>query len=203
MVLTLRAARFEQADADAYATYLDVASGGLFTSMLGKRAAAIVAQVSLQPGTELSLDHVVMAEADSVVVGMCSGGLGGEADVTGPILRAAGLRAVRVAAVVAAGWPVFRALEEREPGDWYLQSIAVDALSRGSGVGSALFDDALVRARDAGATRLVLDVDASNERAHALYVRLGLVVERTSAPARLLGGVRVHRMVVDLSAAAP
>lgn len=198
MTPALRPARFDQTDAEAYAEHLNAAAGGLFTAMFGARAVPIVARVSLQGGTELSLEHVTMAELDGRVVGACSGALGGHADLAGPVLRAAGLRAVRAAAVFLAAWPVMRALERREPGEWYLQSIAVDSDLRGRGVGSALFADALGRARSSGARRLVLDVDAENTKARALYERLGLQVERTSPPARLLGGVRVHRMGCDI-----
>ncbi|MDQ1245879.1 MAG: hypothetical protein QG597_246 [Actinomycetota bacterium] len=198
MTVNVRGARLDQADAEAYARFLDSAADGLFRSMFGGAMVPVVARVSLVPGTEMSLEHVSVAEVDGTVVGMCSGCVGPQADVSGPMLRAAGIRAVRAAAVVLAALPVLRALERREPGEWYLQSIAVDEGARGLGVGTLLFEDAIARARAAGADRLVLDVETRNTRAQALYERLGLRVESTSAKAWLAGSVQVHRMGRDL-----
>lgn len=180
-----------------------MAAGGLFRSMLGGAMVPVVAEVAMLPAkdgvtTELSLAHVRMAEVDGRVVGMCSGCVGPTADVAGPFVRAAGVRALRAGLVALAALPVLRALEQRGPGEWYLQSIAVDAQARGLGVGSLLFEDAIARARAAGAGRLVLDVETRNTRARALYERLGLRVESTSGKARLAGGAQVHRMGMDL-----
>lgn len=198
MKVEVRPARLEQADAAAYATYLDTAADGLFRSMFGRAMVPVIAEVSMLPGTELSLEHVMVAEVGGRAVGMCSGCVGPTADVVGPLVRAAGLRAVRAGLVALAALPVLRALERRGPGEWHLQSIAVDSDVRGLGVGSVLFDDALARARAAGAQRLVLDVETRNTRAQSLYERLGLRVESTSGRAWLADGARVHRMVVDL-----
>jgi ribosomal protein S18 acetylase RimI-like enzyme len=99
---------------------------------------------------------------------------------------------------MAAGWPVFAALDRHSPGEWYLQAIAVEPDARGSGVGLALISNAFVRAGRAGSTSLTLDVDAANVRARALYERQGLHVARTSPAAVLLGGARVRRMAASV-----
>ena len=85
-----------------------------------------------------------------------------------------------------------------DPGDWYLQAIAVDPGLRGHGIGTRLFEEAFRRARAAHALRLTLDVDAANAGALALYRRMGLAITATYGPARLLRGVSLHRMAVDL-----
>ena len=90
-------------------------------------------------------------------------------------------------------------LSRRDPGDWYLQSIAVDAPSRGSGVGSALFADAVQRARTSGAKRLVLDVGVGNDGAKRLYERLGMRVIGRSPGPTFPGVHRVERMGINLT----
>ena len=198
MIATLRPARPDERDARAYATYLNTAADGFFAELFGAEWRRIIAQVALVPGHELSLENVVIAEVDGLTVGSCAGGEDAEIPL-GLLVRASGWRTIRAAAVWIAGYPTTSWLSRREPGDWYLQSIAVDDEARGAGVGSALFADALARARAAGARRMVLDVRVGNDGAKRLYARLGMRVIATS-PGFVLPGVhRVHRMGIDLT----
>lgn len=119
------------------------------------------------------------------------------------LMGAAGIRAVRAAAISALGWPALAALDRHAPGEWYLQAVAVESTTRGMGLGQTLFADAVTRAGAAGSTTMTLDVDSANVRAQALYERLGLAVESTSGRAVLLGGIRVHRMSAPLSDLSP
>jgi ribosomal protein S18 acetylase RimI-like enzyme len=113
-------------------------------------------------------------------------------------VAAARLRAIRAFSLAVLGWPVFAALERHQPGEWYLQAVAVRPQARGLGLGSTLLRDALTRAVAADCDTLTLDVDVANEGAIALYERLGLEVVSTSRRAVLLGDVRVHRMAVTV-----
>ncbi len=56
-----------------------------------------------------------------------------------------------------------------------LYSIVVDPARRGSGLGARLLKDAMVQAKDAGRTRLQLEVREDNTAAMALYRREGFV----------------------------
>lgn len=198
MNIVLRAARPEPRDAQAYATYLNTAADGFFARVFGGDWRRIIAQVALVPGHELSLDHVVFAEVDGRVVGSCAGGE--DAPIpTGLLVRALGWRVPRAALVWMAGFPTTAWLTKREPGDWYLQSIAVDEDMRGTGVGSALFADAVARARAADACRMVLDVRMGNDDAKRLYERLGMVVIGRSPGPTLPGVHRVYRMGLALT----
>lgn len=60
-------------------------------------------------------------------------------------------------------------------------TIAVEAASRGKGVGRALLSENLRQATNAGAKAMFLEVDQGNAAALALYKRLGFVIvgERT------------------------
>jgi RimJ/RimL family protein N-acetyltransferase len=55
--------------------------------------------------------------------------------------------------------------------------MGVVASSRGHGIGGALIDAVIERARRAGMERIELDVFAKNKRARALYERRGFLVE--------------------------
>ena len=77
----------------------------------------------------------------------------------------------------------------------YLAHLAVAPELRGRGVGRALIDQLMDRAREAGRPRAVLDVAVSNPRAEALYQRVGFKVigERRSGLSRAQGAVPDHR----------
>lgn len=198
MNIVLRPAHSEPGDAQAYATYLNTAADGFFARVFGGDWSRIIAQVALVPGHELSLDNVVFAEVAGRTVGSCAGGE--DAPIpTSLLARALGWRVPRAALVWVAGFPTTAWLTKREPGDWYLQSLAVDADVRGTGVGSALFADAVARARAAGARRMVLDVRVGNDRAKRLYEHLGMVVIGRSPGPTLPGVHRVERMGLSLT----
>lgn len=182
------------ADTEFLAWGIDEAAGGLFTTMLGPRAHAILAPVVAQPVHAYSFEHAVIAEVDGTPCGFCQGFPYGTPSGTQQLLRAAGIRALRAGAVALLGWPVFAALDAHSPGEWYLQAIAVAPQARGAGVGAALFADAFQRAADSRCDTLSLDVDVANVRARALYERLGLQVESTSGKAVLLDNAQINRM---------
>lgn len=195
----LRPAELIDRDEKAFARGLEAASDGLYTLLSGAAAESILAAACAIPGHALSLKHATVAEDDGRVVGLLSGMPSAEAgDPDRILMRAAGWRALRAGAVALAARPLFVAMNRHEPGDWYLQAIAVEREARGRGIGTALLAGAFEQARTSGADRLTLDVDAENGRARSLYERFGLRVAATSRPARLLGGAAVHRMSVEL-----
>jgi ribosomal protein S18 acetylase RimI-like enzyme len=57
--------------------------------------------------------------------------------------------------------------------DCWLEDMYVDADARGRGIGRALGDAAIERARERGCRRVQLDVNEANPEALALYRRLG------------------------------
>lgn len=77
----------------------------------------------------------------------------------------------------------------------YLAHLAVAPELRGHGIGRALIDQLIGTARDAGRSRVTLDVAVSNPRAEALYRRTGFKVvgERKSRLANERGRVPDHR----------
>jgi GNAT superfamily N-acetyltransferase len=59
------------------------------------------------------------------------------------------------------------------PGDPILRFLAVDPAARGRGVGRALLDECLIRARAAGCRRLALHTTAEQRVAREMYERTG------------------------------
>jgi ribosomal protein S18 acetylase RimI-like enzyme len=185
-------------DAAFLAWGLDEAADGLFATMLGRGSSAILTAVMAQTGHQLSYEHAVVATMDGQAAGFCQGWPYGTPSADAGLMDAAGPRALRAAAVVFAGRPVFRALDQHSPGEWYLQAIAVLPQARDAGVGRRLVADAYLRAAAADCAVVCLDVAATNARAQALYERLGFRVVSTSRTAILLGGTRVRRMTASL-----
>ena len=181
-------------DAAFLAWGLDEAAGGLFTTMLGRRANAVLTRLAAQTGHALSFQHAVIAEVGAEAIGFCQGFPFGTPAGTGNFMRAAGFGSLRAGAITLLGRPLFAALDHHVEGEWYLDSVAVRPGSRGTGVGTALFSDAFKRATRSGCRSLTLDVDVRNARARSLYERFGLCIVTTSSPALRLDGVSVHRM---------
>ena len=67
----------------------------------------------------------------------------------------------------------FDKVEETGPGEFYLDSAAVDPSLRSRGIGSMLFDAMMQRAAGSGFRTVGLIVDEDKPKAEALYLRLG------------------------------
>jgi ribosomal protein S18 acetylase RimI-like enzyme len=79
----------------------------------------------------------------------------------------------------------------RAGGDCLLEDLYVDAAARGAGLGHALVEATLDRARARGCRRVELDVNESNEAAQRLYGSFGFSATSNSYGARDLY-MRVH-----------
>lgn len=198
--VVLRPARPDDTDAANCARWLDQAAEGMFRTLLGPGSERVVAEAFRERGHDLSYEHITIAEVGGRSAGMLSAysGTDHESASVRPMLRAAGWRGARVFVVATWLWPVLSFADRLEPDSFYVQAVAVDPDTRGSGVGTVLLDAAGTQARAAGSRRLALDVAETNVRARSLYERLGFEVTATSRPAPFLAGSRVHRMVKPL-----
>ncbi|WP_052959102.1 GNAT family N-acetyltransferase [Methanoculleus sediminis] len=113
------------------------------------------------------------------------------------VARAAGLAtAVRF---LLAEWLIFAPdylMKEPEPG-YYISSLSVVSTERGSGIGTALLEDAVRKVRSRGGKTITLNVIAPNPAAVRLYERAGfriVSIHRAWVPHRTLG---VLTMVCD------
>ena len=84
-------------------------------------------------------------------------------------------------------WGIWLAAE-----DCWLEDLYVAERARRSGVGSALIELTIARARERGCRRVELDVSHSNEAGLALYERHGFSVEYKQPAPNLLMGLRLE-----------
>lgn len=75
--------------------------------------------------------------------------------------------------------------------DCWLEDLFVRADSRGEGLGRALAQRAIERARERGCARVELDTNEDNHTARGLYESLGFSVRNKGESPSLLYGVRV------------
>ncbi len=196
MSILLRPAAPASSDARAFARLADEAAHGKFRELLGSRSTGFLESVFTETGHDLSHEHVTMAEEQGAVVGMVNAYSGEEhrrnaATTKRLILRHVGLRLPRVLYVYLIGRPVFAFMDHVEPGDHYVQMLAVDPGWRRRGIGTRLLGAAQEQAGPA--RRMVLDVATDNTGAIAMYESLGWRIVRTSR--RSVGDRRrVHRM---------
>lgn len=185
----------------AFAGYLETAAEGAFRLMLGSGFAEVLATAYLQPEHDLSYESVTFATDAGSIVGMLNAFSSEQhaRSSTKPLVDAAGWRSLRMAALVAAGYPKFRFLDRIPDGDYYVQALAVSESERGKGIGSRLLAHAEELAVSSGQARLSLHVDVRNSGAERLYGRHGLSIEATSGKAWLIGGEQVHRMAKPLT----
>jgi ribosomal protein S18 acetylase RimI-like enzyme len=197
---TLRPAQPEYEEGLKFARYLDTAADGLFSFILGKAADKVLAKAFLEPAHDLSYEHVDFAEKDTAIIGMISSysSQQHQRSSDAPLNRAAGWRVLRMGVATALAPGLFRFLGAVSDTDFYIQAVAIDPLSRGRGVGSALIHHAEEAGRGAGCGRIALDVGVDNRGAYQLYRRLGFVEEATSPRPVVLPGTQVHRMVKEL-----
>ena len=186
----LRQARPE--DAQVVASLVDAAADGMFTAMLGQKE--ILAEASLTPGHQLSVEHAVVAVANGEILGSASAMTGAQAraDSGQALAAAAGWRSVRMMVVTSFFRQILRFMDHHEDDDFYLLALAVTPEARDRGIGSMLLADVEQRAVAAGSTQINLDVDTKNRSAQRLYARQGFRPVAVS-PRSWLSGAQVER----------
>ena len=179
-----------------FARYLDEAAEGFFRFMLGPCAGIIIAEAFALPDHDLSYQNATFAEREGTIAGMVSGFSADQHRRSSlqPLIQAAGKRNLRMRLIRWLFAPLLRIIDTIEDDDYYLQAIAIDKESRGNGLGAILLDWIEQRARDSGATRLVLDVSASNEGAIRFYERHGMTIESQWPQRVKIPGLKLYRM---------
>jgi ribosomal protein S18 acetylase RimI-like enzyme len=179
---------------------------GLLPALFGAEVKALLSHLQTAVANPYSAENTLVAvqAADpgpTAVVGALVGSLAGAGRNTHLhtallLFRWYGLEAfARFARLARAG----KALDDLEVHDLYISHIAVLDRLRGGGVGSRLLLAAPEEPRNAGARRLVLDVDEQNEGARAFYAHMDFQqssVVRIDLGAR--GQFRFLRLVRDL-----
>ncbi|MGF1629772.1 MAG: GNAT family N-acetyltransferase [Kiloniellaceae bacterium] len=156
-------------DARALAQLIEIAGEGIPGFLWaqqasdGRTALDVGAERAAREDANFSYRNAVVAHLDGKIAGMLLA-------YTLPAPRAQDL------AELPAIPPLLRPLVELEyrvPGSFYVNALAVFPLFRGRGIGGALLDIALERARRAHCDRLSVQVFAENAGALRLYLRSG------------------------------
>jgi ribosomal protein S18 acetylase RimI-like enzyme len=199
--LTLRSASPTLDDAHAFAHLLDEAHEGWYRAALGNRFGDYVAEAYRQPRNELSYENVTFAVRGDQVVGMGAGYSAASKRSFTEVLPVVttGWRRQRLRAVSRFSRRMLSFIDVVPEGDFYVRALAVDGGYRGGGIGTILLESLEDRARDAGSSRLALDVAAKNKRARQLYERVGMSAEAESRRWFGLPNTNVIRMVIRLS----
>lgn len=84
--------------------------------------------------------------------------------------------------------------KEARPGEWYLDSLAVDPAAQGHGVATALLQALPEYVQQTGLHRISLNVDLTNPKAERLYVKNGY----RNIGEQMIGDHKYHHMVLDI-----
>jgi ribosomal protein S18 acetylase RimI-like enzyme len=164
-------------------TYLRADAAALFAEAFGEKLRPALPSTELQGAAlehTLRPGHVVIALEDGELVGMvglsASAGpyRGGVIATTGVFTQLRALLGLSGAIRAVVGLALGQ--HRPEPGELYVDGIAVSAAVRGRGIGSLLLAEVAHIAREDGFTWVRLDVVDTNPRAQQLYQRLGYQV---------------------------
>lgn len=188
--MTVRIRPAQLFDAGFAAPLIQSTIGGVGRALTGtatdEDAAHVLAEFFPLRGHRLSFTHTLIAETGSQPVGLLVSYPGEFAvALDGPFrdhLRTIGQPAITE--------------PEGQPGELYLDTLAVSPGWRGRGVGGALLEAAVLRAQTLGLTRLGLLSEAHNP-ATRLYTRHGF----EAAGERTVSGIRFIHLILELPAA--
>lgn len=176
--IRLRAASRD--DADAAGSLVAAAAAELAGPIFGfddvDRAIRYFARLFATRWSDWSFDITTVAEHGGCVVGMVSHRPAREElrrDVMGGVAM---MRVYGPLGVAGLGWRARHLVSPRRPAgrdDHYIPLLAVDAGHRNRGIGSTLLDSAHTAAREAGASRVGLEVLIENHAGRRLYERHG------------------------------
>ncbi|MUT67542.1 N-acetyltransferase [Paenibacillus sp. NEAU-GSW1] len=161
----------EKEDGAEVMPLLHAAIGSIACSLAGvddeAEAMGILAVFYEQEGNRISYQNVIVDKHDGVITGIlvCYGG-DDAAALDRPFIERIELETGRI------GYSI---TQETQPGEFYLDSIAVDEQYQGMGIAKALMAAFEAKAIEAGYSLVSLIVEEYNERAHALYVKMGYV----------------------------
>ncbi|MDE2858946.1 MAG: GNAT family N-acetyltransferase [Chloroflexota bacterium] len=167
--------------AKRFAQLAQMAGDNVFTEFFGNRANAVLEAMYLQADNYNSHSHTTFLQEDAAVAGMIHAYTAAAARDQAPrtnwlYLKYARLQIFRVLATAILlrdilGFQGEHLSEE----DYYIVYLAIYPQYRGRGHSQTLLNHASYLARQAGCSRLALDVDERNTIARAAYQRAGFV----------------------------
>lgn len=174
-------------DAQQVMRLLHSAIGSIANSLAGTsddaEAMRILTDFYRMKGNRVSYENVIVDERDGQVAAILLAYDGGMAETLDkPFLE----RIYRTT-----GNTNYTIAKESQPGEYYLDSIAVDESYQGQGIGKALLEAFEQKAREAKFSKVSLIVEEQNDRAYMLYKKTGYTEDGTI----LVSGKLFRRMV--------
>ncbi len=200
--LSLRPATPEDAEAAAPLIYSTMGTLGdyLFGRPGPEGTIRVLASLFREPGHILSYQYSTLAEAEGTIAGIAQ-------EIPEAELSKATLGLVR-SIIKVCGWKAAAGLAWRgfplafegdaEPGELYVNTLAVGSAFRKRGIGRALLEDAERRARSLNIPTCSLSVMLHNTEAFIFYQRVGYRIDRKVISKLRAPGVQYsgfHRMI--------
>lgn len=141
-----------------------------------------------EPSNQYSFENALLYEGEKGVEGMIIGYDGGK------------LHQLRKPVLDYIRWQTGAGIcpeDETQPGEFYLDSIAVAPGTQGKGIGKQLIGAAVDKAMEEGMQKAGLLVSTDNPAAQRLYERMGFKIEYTIP----FAGGRYHHLVKNLHSA--
>ncbi|AEK72049.1 acetyltransferase [Thermococcus sp. 4557] len=178
--IVLKAGEGKKTEAEHFARLMEISAPEYFPALLGPRFSELFRRLYIEKANLFSHEHVVFAIYRGQIAGML---LSYDWKVKEMEEKRTGWLMMK-----SLGFDFLRKLPgfisstsgsgRLERGDYYVSNVAVYPEFRGKGIGKALMLEAERLAKESGAERIVLDVERDNERAIAIYKKLGYSVER-------------------------
>lgn len=163
--------RATQEDASAAAPLIRMAIQDIAEALTGEekedRILQVLTQFFQQENNRLSYENCFVCDIDRKVAGLIVAYFGGDAAALDEPL-ADRLRIVKKD-------PSLVIEKEADVEDLYIDTLCVDPVFRGQGIGTALIQFAEQHAKENGYERMALVVEQNNIRAQTLYTRLGYI----------------------------
>ncbi|NJE31346.1 N-acetyltransferase [Thermococcus sp. 18S1] len=198
--IALKAGGGEETEAEHFARLMEISAPEYFPALLGERFKELFRRLFLEKANLFSHEHVVFAIYEGQIAGMLLGydwrAKKREEKRTGWLMmKSLGFDFLRklpgfISSTSGSG--------RLEKGDYYVSNVAVYPEFRGRKIGKALMLEAERLAMESGAERIALDVEVDNERAIAIYKKLGYSVEREHSIELEGRAYRFYRMVKNL-----
>jgi len=196
----IKPAEGTEEEADHFARLMEISAPEYFPALLGPKFSELFRRLFLEKGNLFSHEHVVFAVYEGQIAGMLLSyywkAKKKEEKRTGWLMmKGLGFDFLRKLPAFINSTSGSGKLERE---DYYVSNVAVYPEFRGRGIGKALMLEAERLTRESGAERIVLDVERNNERAIAIYKRLGYSVEREHSVELEGKTYEFYRMVKEL-----
>jgi len=196
----IKPAEGTEEEAEHFARLMEISAPEYFPALLGKRFKELFRRLFLEKGNLFSHEHVVFAIYEGQIAGMILSydwkTKKREEKRTGWLMmKSLGFDFLRKLPAFISSTSGSGRLEK---GDYYVSNVAVYPKFQGKGIGKALMLEAERLAMESGAERITLDVERNNERAIAIYKKLGYSIEREHSVELEGRTYRFYRVVKEL-----